>query len=60
MRPRSAPCCRFGCAIGQGWYLGKPMPADEARDLLLSRDRAPGRTGFGRPLGQRLTISHKD
>jgi diguanylate cyclase (GGDEF)-like protein len=30
----------FGCAIGQGWYLGKPMPADEARDLLLSRDRA--------------------
>lgn len=30
----------FGCAIGQGWYLGKPMPADEARDLLLSRERA--------------------
>ncbi|MGH6783166.1 MAG: EAL domain-containing protein, partial [Sphingomicrobium sp.] len=29
----------MGCAVGQGWYLGKPTPADEARDLLLSRDR---------------------
>jgi predicted signal transduction protein with EAL and GGDEF domain len=35
----------FGCAIGQGWYLGKPMPADEARDLLLSRERAQGEQG---------------
>ena len=29
----------LGCAIGQGWYFGKPMPADQARDLLAaSRD----------------------
>jgi len=25
---------RLGCEIGQGWYFGKPMPADQARDLL--------------------------
>jgi EAL domain-containing protein (putative c-di-GMP-specific phosphodiesterase class I) len=24
----------LGCAIGQGWYFGKPMRADQARDLL--------------------------
>jgi diguanylate cyclase (GGDEF)-like protein len=31
----------LGCASGQGWYFGKPMPAEQARDLLRSRDRAP-------------------
>jgi predicted signal transduction protein with EAL and GGDEF domain len=31
---------RLGCAIGQGWYFGKPMPADQARDLLASREDA--------------------
>jgi EAL domain-containing protein (putative c-di-GMP-specific phosphodiesterase class I) len=25
---------RLGCQIGQGWYFGKAMPGDEARDLL--------------------------
>ena len=25
---------RLGCQIGQGWYFGKPMQADKARDLL--------------------------
>jgi diguanylate cyclase (GGDEF)-like protein len=30
---------RLGCAIGQGWYFGKPMTAEQARELLL----APGR-----------------
>jgi EAL domain-containing protein (putative c-di-GMP-specific phosphodiesterase class I) len=29
---------RLGCQIGQGWYFGKPMPAEQARDLLASRD----------------------
>jgi diguanylate cyclase (GGDEF)-like protein len=29
----------LGCAIGQGWYFGKPMRADQARGLLAaSRD----------------------
>jgi diguanylate cyclase (GGDEF)-like protein len=30
---------RLGCEIGQGWYFGKPMPAEQARDLLASRTR---------------------
>lgn len=28
---------QLGCEIGQGWYFGKPMPADEAHDLLEAR-----------------------
>ena len=27
----------LGCAIGQGWYFGKPMPADQVRELLAGR-----------------------
>ena len=27
----------LGCAIGQGWYFGKPMPAEQARELLAAR-----------------------
>ena len=27
----------LGCAVGQGWYFGKPMPAEEAADLLSLR-----------------------
>ena len=30
---------RLGCEIGQGWYFGKPMPAEQASELLDSRDR---------------------
>ncbi|MES2137277.1 MAG: EAL domain-containing protein [Pseudomonadota bacterium] len=30
---------RLGCAIGQGWYFGKPMRGDEARELLAARAR---------------------
>jgi diguanylate cyclase (GGDEF)-like protein len=29
---------RLGCQIGQGWYFGKPMPMEQARDLI-SRGR---------------------
>ena len=31
---------RLGCAIGQGWYFGKPMTADQALELLAARHRA--------------------
>jgi EAL domain-containing protein (putative c-di-GMP-specific phosphodiesterase class I) len=30
---------RLGCAIGQGWYFGKPMTAEQARELLDARTR---------------------
>jgi diguanylate cyclase (GGDEF)-like protein len=30
---------RLGCQIGQGWYFGKPMPAEQARELLAGRAR---------------------
>jgi len=30
----------FGCAMGQGWYFGKPMSGDQASALLRSRKSA--------------------
>jgi len=30
----------FGCAVGQGWYFGKPMSGDQATALLRSRTSA--------------------
>jgi diguanylate cyclase (GGDEF)-like protein len=27
----------FGCAVGQGWYFGKPMTGDQAEQLLHTR-----------------------
>jgi EAL domain-containing protein (putative c-di-GMP-specific phosphodiesterase class I) len=29
----------LGCELGQGWYFGKPMSAEKARELLASRSR---------------------
>ena len=29
----------LGCAIGQGWYFGKPMRADQVRELLAGHQR---------------------
>ncbi len=31
---------RLGCAIGQGWYFGKPMPAAQTREILAARRRS--------------------
>ncbi|HET7576414.1 MAG TPA: EAL domain-containing protein [Sphingomicrobium sp.] len=30
---------KLGCQIGQGWYFGKPMTREQARELLASRAR---------------------
>jgi len=32
----------LGCDFGQGWYFGKPMSAEKARDLLNARDSGDG------------------
>ncbi len=34
---------RLGCEIGQGWYFGKPMPAEQARELLAAQHAAASR-----------------
>ncbi len=31
----------FGCAVGQGWYFGKPMNGEQATALLRSRRNEP-------------------
>ncbi len=31
----------LGCAVGQGWYFGKPMAGEQAAQLLAERDRPP-------------------
>jgi diguanylate cyclase (GGDEF)-like protein len=31
---------RLGCEMGQGWYFGKPMPAEQARELLAGSARS--------------------
>src|SRR4051794_7974455 len=40
---------RLGCEIGQGWYFGKPMPAEGARELLDARMRPEGAAVRRRP-----------
>jgi diguanylate cyclase (GGDEF)-like protein len=47
---------RLGCAIGQGWYFGKPMTADQARDLLLAPNRVTQAVGNDEP--PRSTAAH--
>jgi len=40
----------LGCQVGQGWYFGKAMPAEEASELLASRtprSEEPPLTAFG-------------
>jgi len=32
----------LGCAVGQGWYFGKPMPGEEAGELLALRAHQSG------------------
>jgi diguanylate cyclase (GGDEF)-like protein len=39
--PTHAAVAGFGCAVGQGWYFGKPMSGDQASALLRSRNSAP-------------------
>jgi diguanylate cyclase (GGDEF)-like protein len=34
---------RLGCEIGQGWYFGKPMRAEQARELLATSARDESR-----------------
>ena len=40
----------FGCAVGQGWYFGKPMSGDQAAALLRARPErvAPSAPGLSR------------
>lgn len=34
---------RLGCEMGQGWLLGRPLPADQARSLMRTPTPADGR-----------------
>ncbi|MEO6114222.1 MAG: EAL domain-containing protein, partial [Sphingomicrobium sp.] len=38
----------FGCAVGQGWYFGKPMTGDQAAALLRARPEREAPPGFAR------------
>lgn len=42
---------RLGCQIGQGWYFGKPMPAEQARDLLARREEPKPASAEEQPSG---------
>ncbi len=38
----------FGCAVGQGWYFGKPMTGDQAAALLRARPEREAPPGLAR------------
>jgi len=38
----------FGCAVGQGWYFGKPMTGDQAAALLRSRTKTEAPAAIAR------------
>ena len=48
-----AAVLRLGCEVAQGWYFGKPMPAEQAAELVRSltaatnRASLPPATAFG-------------
>ena len=44
----------FGCAVGQGWYFGKPMSGEQATALLRSRRQRAGTGRFCSP--KRLSL----
>jgi diguanylate cyclase (GGDEF)-like protein len=39
----------LGCAVGQGWYFGKPMPGEQAAELLAQRGLPPPKTTLVQP-----------
>jgi len=41
----------FGCAVGQGWYFGKPMSGEQAEALLRSRHSVPATAASARRSG---------
>ena len=42
--PTHATVLGFGCEIGQGWYFGKPMEAEQAAELIAQSDPVGTRT----------------
>ncbi len=41
---------KIGCAVGQGWYFGKPMPAENAAQLLHHRETVAATQGAKKAL----------
>jgi len=44
---------QMGCASGQGWYFGKPMPAEDAKHLLRHSQALPSHATPSLPTAQR-------
>ncbi|MBA3668405.1 MAG: bifunctional diguanylate cyclase/phosphodiesterase [Sphingomonas sp.] len=38
----------FGCAVGQGWYFGKPMSGDQAAAMVRARHAVPASSAIAR------------